>query len=82
MNIQQDFQELLKLLEKHNVEYMIVGGYAVAFYGYPRFTKDLDVFYSLTSENVNSLKKVLTEFVFKENCLIHRAHLSRFSYRG
>ena len=69
MNIQQDFQELLKLLEKHNVEYMIVGGYAVAFYGYPRFTKDLDVFYSLTSENVNSLKKVLTEFGFKENCL-------------
>ena len=69
MNIQQDFQELLKLLKKHNVEYMIVGGYAVAFYGYPRFTKDLDVFYSLTSENVNSLKKVLTEFGFKENCL-------------
>ena len=69
MNIQQDFQELLKLLEKHNVEYMIVGGYAVAFYGYPRFTKDLDVFYSLTSENITSLKKVLTEFGFKENCL-------------
>ena len=42
MNIQQDFQELLKLLEKHGVEYMIVGGYADAFYKYPRFTKDLD----------------------------------------
>ena len=69
MNIQQDFQELLKLLEKHKVEYMIVGGYAVAFYGYPRFTKDLDVFYSLTSENVSFLKKVLMEFGFKENSL-------------
>ncbi|MHC4871733.1 MAG: hypothetical protein ACYTFY_07800 [Planctomycetota bacterium] len=40
MNIQQDFKELLELLEKNNVEYMIVGGYAVAFHGYPRFTKD------------------------------------------
>ena len=69
MNIQQDFQELLQLLEKHRVEYMIVGGYAVAFYGYPRFTKDLDVFYSLTSENISSLKNVLIEFGFKENSL-------------
>jgi hypothetical protein len=50
---------------------MIVGGYAVAFYGYPRFTKDLDVFYSLTSENISSLKKVLIEFGFKENSLSH-----------
>ncbi len=69
MNIQQDFQELLKLLEKHKVEYMIVGGYAVAFYGSPRFTKDLDVFYSLTSKNISSLKKALTEFGFKRNFL-------------
>jgi hypothetical protein len=50
---------------------MIVGGYAVAFYGYPRFTKDLDVFYSLTSENISSLKKVLIEFGFKEKSLSH-----------
>jgi hypothetical protein len=44
MNIQQDFEELLKLLEEHKVEYLIVGGYAVAFHGYPRFTKDIDIF--------------------------------------
>ncbi len=69
MNIQSDFQELLKLLEKHSVEYMIVGGYAVAFYGYPRFTKDLDVFYSLTPGNVSSLKKVLREFGFRDDIL-------------
>jgi hypothetical protein len=69
MNIQQDFQELLKLLEKHGVDYMIVGGYAVAYYGYPRFTKDLDVFYLLTPENIYSLKNALVEFGFEENCL-------------
>lgn len=47
MNIlQQDFKELLELQRKNNVDYMIVGGYAVAFHGFPRFTKDLDIFFS------------------------------------
>ena len=44
MNTQPDFKEFLRLLEKNKVEYVIVGGYAVAFHGYPRFTKDLDIF--------------------------------------
>jgi hypothetical protein len=43
MNIQQDFEELLQLLEEHNVEYLIIGGYAVAFHGYPRFTNDINI---------------------------------------
>jgi hypothetical protein len=37
MNIQPDFEELLRLLGKHDVDYMIVGGYALAFHEYPRF---------------------------------------------
>jgi hypothetical protein len=45
MNIQPDFAEFLRLLETHRVEYMIVGGYAVAFHGFPRFTKDIDIFF-------------------------------------
>ena len=45
MTTHPDFEEFLSLLAKHRVEYMLVGGYAVAFHGYPRFTKDLDVFY-------------------------------------
>ncbi len=40
MNTQPDFEELLKLLEQNKVIYMIVGGYAVAFHGYPRFTAE------------------------------------------
>ena len=44
MNIQQDFEELFGLLSKHNVDFMMVGGYAVAFHGAPRFTKDVDIF--------------------------------------
>lgn len=48
MNIQPDFEDFLKLLESHEVDYMIVGGYAVAFHGFPRFTKDIDVFFELS----------------------------------
>ena len=45
MNIQPDFEDFLSLLEEHQVDFMIVGGYAVAFHGYPRFTKDIDIYF-------------------------------------
>lgn len=38
-----DFKDLLSLFEKHRVRYLVAGGYAVMFYGQPRYTKDLDV---------------------------------------
>lgn len=40
--LNQDFREFIALLEKHAVEYLIVGGYAVAFHGFPRYTGDID----------------------------------------
>lgn len=64
MNIQQDFSEFLQLLGKYDVDYMVIGGYAVAVHGYPRFTKDLDVFYSNDAENTKRLKQALLEFGF------------------
>jgi hypothetical protein len=64
MNTQQDFKELLVLLEKHSVDYMIVGGYAVAFHGHPRFTKDMDIFFSASTENVAKIIAALIEFGF------------------
>ncbi len=64
MNIQQDFSEFLQLLGKFDVDYMVVGGYAVAVHGYPRFTKDLDVFYNNDAENSKRLKRALLAFGF------------------
>ena len=64
MNIQPDFKELLELLEKNNVEYMIIGGYAVAFHGYPRFTKDIDIFYELSDNNIKNIINALIDFGF------------------
>lgn len=69
MHIQQDFKELLQLLEKHKIDYMIVGGYAVAFYGYPRFTKDIDIFFNPSNENIVSIIDALVEFGFSKKDL-------------
>ncbi len=75
MNIQSDFKELLELLEKYRVDYMIVGGYAVAFHGFPRFTKDLDIFYSNSKRNVNRLVEALKE---ADGCTPHFLFPPRF----
>ena len=48
MEIQPDFKELLELFNYYKVEYMIVGGYAHAFHGAPRYTGDMDIFVLLT----------------------------------
>lgn len=71
MNIHPDFKDLLQLLEEREVEYMIVGGYAVAYHGYPRFTKDIDVFYDASDENVRRLRDALIAFGFGEDELPH-----------
>jgi len=41
MEGQQDFRDLLALFNEHNVDYMIVGAYALAFHGAPRYTGDI-----------------------------------------
>lgn len=64
MKIEKDYEDLLKLLNKNNVQYCIVGGYAVAFYAKPRFTKDLDIFVKATLENGERIIRALVEFGF------------------
>lgn len=41
--LSKDFKAFIELLNEHNVRYLVVGGYAVAVHGYPRYTKDLDI---------------------------------------
>ena len=69
MNTQQDFEELLKLLEQNKVRYMIVGGYAVALHGYARFTQDIDIFFLNSNENIKKLISSLKQFGFDESNL-------------
>lgn len=51
MDIQSDFKDLLGLFNKHNVKYLIVGGYALAFHGAPRMTGDMDLFVESSRAN-------------------------------
>ena len=64
MEVQPDFRELLALLNKHAVEYIIVGGYALAFHGAPRFTGDIDVFVRPHQQNAARILDALNEFGF------------------
>ena len=57
-----DFKELLSILEKHKVRYLVVGGYAVMKYTEPRFTKDLDLWITTDEENARAVFAALKEF--------------------
>lgn len=66
MRIEKDYEELLRLLNKHNVKYCIVGAYAVAFYRRPRYTKDMDIFVEPSVENGKKIVQALNDFGFGE----------------
>lgn len=62
--LSRDFKEFIKLLNKYNVKYLVVGGYAVAAHGYPRYTKDLDVWIEISEENAENIWRALDNFGF------------------
>jgi len=64
MEVHPDFKELLGLFNEQGVEYIIVGAYALAYHGAPRFTGDLDLFVRPTPENAGRILKVLSAFGF------------------
>ncbi len=64
MEVQPDFRELLELLNEHKVDYLIVGGYALAFHGAPRFTGDIDILVRPDPENARRVLDALAAFGF------------------
>jgi hypothetical protein len=62
--LSKDFKEFLELLNENKVKYLVVGGYAVAFHGHPRYTKDIDVWIELSPDNANNILNALKEFGF------------------
>ena len=59
-----DFKEFLKLLNDKGVEYLLIGGYAVAYYGYPRATNDIDIWIAVNPQNAERVVSALREFGF------------------
>jgi hypothetical protein len=66
MNLHKDLKELVELLNAHDVRFLIVGAFAVAYHGYPRYTSDIDLFIERSSENAERLLAAIQQFGFGE----------------
>jgi hypothetical protein len=64
IHLPRDFKELLQLLNSKRIEYLVVGGYAVALYGYPRATGDIDIWIAISKDNAQKIVSALKEFGF------------------
>jgi predicted nucleotidyltransferase len=60
----RDFKDFLRLLNEKGVEYLLVGGYAVGYHGYPRATADMDVWIARKPENAQRVMETLRDFGF------------------
>jgi hypothetical protein len=59
-----DFKEFLKLLNVQGVRYLLIGGYAVGYHGYPRATNDMDIWIAIHPDNAKRVVKALGDFGF------------------
>jgi len=69
MEVQQDFKELFELFNRHRVEYMVIGGYALAFHGAPRYTGDMDIYVKPDTQNSERIMRALRDFGFGDTDL-------------
>jgi hypothetical protein len=85
MTLAQDFEDFVKLLNLHEVEYMVVGGYALAFHGKPRHTGDLDIWINISENNAARMLGVLKDFGlssmgFKKEDFLKPGYVSQIGY--
>lgn len=64
IHLPKDFKELLQLLNSKKIKYLVVGGYAVALYGYPRATGDIDIWIAVSKTNAQKILEAVKEFGF------------------
>lgn len=62
--LSQDFKEFVKLLNEKEVEYLLVGGYAVGIHGRPRYTGDMDIWINNSAQNAEKMMYVINDFGF------------------
>ena len=65
----QDFRVFLKLLNSKRIEYLLIGGYAVGYYGYPRATADMDIWIAISKENARKVTEAMKDFGMKAPAL-------------
>lgn len=64
LQLPDDFKEFLKLLTSHEARYLLIGGFAVGYHGYPRTTKDIDLWVEVDLDNAKRLVAAIKEFGF------------------
>ncbi len=69
MKLPNDLREFIALLNSHDARYVLVGGYAVAYHGFPRYTGDIDFFIDIASDNTERLVTALYDFGFASDTL-------------
>jgi len=62
VTLSKDFEDFIDFLNQHEVTYLVIGGYALAFHGKPRHTGDLDIWMDLSDDNAMKMVKVLNDF--------------------
>ena len=85
MEIHPDFNDLLNLFNEQKVKYIIVGGYALAYHGAPRYTGDIDLWIKISQDNAQKVVNALNEFGFgslgiKEEDFIHEDQVLQLGY--
>lgn len=68
MDLFQKFNEVLLALYKNNVDYILIGGYAIIIYGFPRLTQDIDLIVKMDNQNIEKLRDALND-VFQDKCI-------------
>ena len=75
IHLPQDFKEFFQSFNQHEVEYLLVGGYAVGYHGYPRATMDIDVWVASNPENARRVVAALEDFGFGGKALVEELFL-------
>jgi len=79
MDVYPDFEEFLKLLRDNKVEFLVIGGYAVAYHSRPKYTKDIDIWIKNSKTNAVKLIKTLQQFGFNHSKFAVADFLSEFT---
>ncbi len=76
-HLPQDFKDFLKLLNENEVRYLLIGGYAVGYHGYPRATADMDVWIAVDPDTAERMVKVMMGFGFEEGAVTRDVFLDK-----
>ncbi len=77
IELHPDFKEFLRLLNSHNVKYLLVGGYAVGYHGYPRATGDMDIWIEINEANSKKVASAFREFGIPDDSLSEKLFLEK-----